>query len=94
MALAIFECVDLGTLDRYLLSSELRVLGEKIWKVDSGARCSFRDVRIGCRGFEACMPQNLLNRADWHARVQTMACVTVAQAMRCTGNIDSRDPQG
>ena len=69
MAWAIFERVDLGTRDRYLLSADVRILGKEIWEVDSGACCSFRDVRIGRCGFEACMAQNLLNRTDRHARV-------------------------
>ncbi len=77
-----------------LLSDGLGILGEEIWKVVSGARCSFSNVRIGRRGFEACMSQNLLNRADIHARLLAMCRIAVAQSMRCTECFDSRDPMG
>ena len=44
----------------------LEIFVEKIGKRTSGADGIFRNVRIDCRGFKACMSKNLLNGAEFH----------------------------
>ena len=81
-------------LDRYLLSDGLGILGEEIWKVVSGARCSFRNVRIGRRGFQVCMSENLLKGAYIHARQLAMRRIAVAQGMGRAAFFNPSDPLG
>ena len=64
-AVAAEDVGDFAGRSRHDLSAigRLEILVEQIGKRISGARCAGGNVRIGCRGFKACMPENLLNRA-------------------------------
>jgi len=79
---------DLSAIGRLL------VLDEQIGKRISGARCTGGNVRIGCRGFEACMPENPLNHGYIHASLQAVGGVTVAQDVGRAGCFNSSNPFG
>ena len=72
----------------------LEMLDEQIGKRISGARCTGGNVRIGRRGFEACMPENPLNHTYIHASLQAVGGITVAQDVGRAGIFNSSDPFG
>ena len=71
---------DFAGRSRHDLSAigRLEILVEQIGKGAFGARRTGGNVRIGRRGFDACMSENLLNDAYIHASLQAVGCVAVA----------------